>query len=357
MRTCKHLQRVLGPDFDRWRVCNAPGAETVEQEQEQIAIGKVSAADVEKYAKLYLQDHPEIRPVAADSKLFSPVVEKKKRKLKAKKPKPKKLKKEPAPKLILANKWNEDKQDPSNYWVSEKYDGLRAFWDGTKFLSRNGNPFYAPAFFTAGLPTDVTLDGELYMGRKMFEETSSIVKTQSSADERWNSIVFMVFDIPSMDSKPFEKRYRWLNKHLAHVQFVQVVEQKKAKSKAHVLELRDQMVAAGGEGLMLRKPKSVYVGKRTHDLLKVKKWIDDEAEVIGHVPGKGRHKGRMGALECRMLSNNKQFRIGTGFNDAQREDPPQVGDVVTFKYQELTKAMIPRFPVYLRPAEDYHVEK
>jgi DNA ligase-1 len=67
--------------------------------------------------------------------------------------------------------------------------------------------------------------------------------------------------------------------------------------------------------------------------------------VIGHQPGTGRHKGRLGAILVR-LASGKEFAIGTGFSDKERERPPAVGSTVTFKYQELSDGGVPRFPSY-----------
>ena len=96
---------------------------------------------------------------------------------------------------------------------------------------------------------------------------------------------------------------------------------------------------------MLRKPGSKYEGKRSSTLLKMKKMLDDEATVIKHVPGQGKHTGRLGALFCQ-LANGKSFKIGTGFSDKDRENPPDIGSVVSFAYQELSRDGIPRFPVF-----------
>ena len=98
---------------------------------------------------------------------------------------------------------------------------------------------------------------------------------------------------------------------------------------------------------MLRKPAAPYKGGRSTDLLKVKRFMDAEARVIGHKSGSGRHAGRMGALVC-VNDAGKRFKVGTGFTDAQRDVPPAIGSVVTYRYQETTAAGVPRFPVFDR---------
>jgi DNA ligase-1 len=109
--------------------------------------------------------------------------------------------------------------------------------------------------------------------------------------------------------------------------------------------------ALGGEGLMLRKPGSRYEVGRSFSLLKVKTFHDAEARVIEHLPGEGKHKGRLGALSAE-LGDGTKFSVGTGFSDAQRENPPPVGSIITFRYQELSDRGVPRFPSFVRLRTD-----
>src|SRR5438445_10716482 len=101
---------------------------------------------------------------------------------------------------------------------------------------------------------------------------------------------------------------------------------------------------------MLRQPGSKYVAGRSTTLLKVKTFHDAEAVVVGHQAGAGRHKGRMGALLVR-LPNGTDFAFATGLSDGERENPPAIAATVTFWYQALCGAGVPRFPswVGLRP--------
>ena len=96
---------------------------------------------------------------------------------------------------------------------------------------------------------------------------------------------------------------------------------------------------------MLRQPESLYVVGRSSTLLKVKSFRDDEAVVIAHIAGTGRHKGRMGALQVR-LADGTEFAIGTGFSDKERDNPPALGSTVIFRYQELTDGGVPQFPSF-----------
>ncbi|KAK6346318.1 hypothetical protein TWF730_010645 [Orbilia blumenaviensis] len=256
------------------------------------------------------------------------------------------------PQLLLAEKWDLEKGiDPAGWWMSEKLDGVRAYWNGSTFLSREGNKFYAPDWFTKKFPKDITLDGELTCGRGKFIDTVSIVKTINAGD-RWKfSVEYHVFDVPSIGNKKFEERQEYLKKMLAErrIKWVRYVEQTEVEDKDHVLDELEKITEQGGEGLMLREPGSVYVQKRSKTCLKVKTFHDAEAKVIGHEEGKGRNLGRCGALKCEMMDGSgKKFKVGTGLDDNMRKNPPKVGAVITYRYFELTKDGVPRFPSFLR---------
>lgn len=252
------------------------------------------------------------------------------------------------PPVLLAHTWD-GADDLTGWWMSEKYDGVRCWWDGTKFLSRLGNEFHAPAWFTEKLPKE-TLDGELWMGRKLFQQTVGIVKKQVPVGDEWRKLTFMVFDAPDR-YLPFEARNAHLDKVLAGLPYVKPVKQEPCYGIAHIKSALKAATAMGAEGLMLRKPGSMYEPGRSNTLLKVKEFTDAEATVTGYEPGKGKHKGRVGALVLRS-DTGKEFKAGTGLSDKQRLVPPSVGSRVTYRYQELTQDGIPRFPVFLG-ARDY----
>ncbi|KAL6074838.1 3-ketoacyl-CoA synthase 17 [Balamuthia mandrillaris] len=257
-----------------------------------------------------------------------------------------------AQRVMLAQAWGEE-VDPSGWWMSEKLDGVRAYWSGSNFYSRQGNLFYAPEWFGAGLP-DCPLDGELWCGRGLFQKCVSIVKKKKNViEEDWNYVTYLVFDAPSLDL-PYEKRIQFLQKAIpSSSSHAAVVGVQKCKDVAHLQETLRKVENLGGEGLMLRRPGSLYEWgpSRSSTLLKVKSFHDEEALVIGHKRGTGRCLNMMGHLECR-LPNGLEFSIGTGFSDAQRKKPPKIGSVITFKYQELSNSGNPRFPVYLRERTD-----
>ena len=253
------------------------------------------------------------------------------------------------PPLLLAHKW-EATIDITGWWLSEKLDGVRAYWDGTQFLSRLGNKFYPPPFFTENFPK-TPLDGELWGGRKLFQRTVGIVKRQDQSP-LWKDLLFVVFDAPAFDGT-FEER-------MAHVEsvvgggkhpFVRVHTQEPCLGIDHLKAELTRVEALGGEGLMARRPKSKYEAGRSNSLLKVKTFHDAEARVLGHVAGMGRHKGRLGALLVELADGTK-FNVGTGFSDRERESPPAIGSLITFRYQELSDGGVPRFPTYVAVRDD-----
>lgn len=237
------------------------------------------------------------------------------------------------------------------YWLSEKYDGLRALWDGQRLRTRGGEMIAAPAWFTAGWPAE-PMDGELWAGRGRFEEALSTVRQQTPDDTAWQRIRFMVFDLPAHPG-PFTDRitaYHGLVSRLDQP-WVWAVPQERVNSHAVLMARLDRMVKDGGEGLMLHRGDAPYRAVRGDDLLKVKTHEDAEARVIAHLPGRGRHSGRMGALEVQ-TREGVRFRLGTGFTDAQREHPPAVGDWVTYRFRGLTASGVPRFASFVRVRPD-----
>jgi len=253
------------------------------------------------------------------------------------------------PEVLLAEKWD-NSQDLTGWWMSEKLDGIRAYWDGKQILSRKGNILFAPDWFVAGLPP-TPLDGELWVDRKKFNVAQSIVMQQSSSPE-WRQVKYLVFDAPAMDL-PFEDRYAAIIElfRAAPHPHAQALMHELCRGVDHLREELARVEAMGGEGLMMRKPGSKYERSRSTTLLKVKTFHDAEAVVIGHEGGAGRHKGRMGSLRCRLPDGNVFF-VGTGFSDVQRENPPAIGSTITFRYQEFTEGNVPRFPSFVRVRTD-----
>ena len=260
-----------------------------------------------------------------------------------------------APALLLANVYR-DGVDLSAYWVSEKYDGVRGYWTGTRLLTRGGEAIAAPAWFTAGWP-DAPLDGELWAGRGRFAHAVSTVRRQTPDDDAWREMRFMVFDLPAHGGS-FDERLPALQALVAAVgrPWVQPVAQQKVASAAQLQVLLARTTATGGEGLMLHRGASRYVGARSDDLLKLKTHLDADARVLAILPGRGRHAGRMGALLVEAEGDGgapgPRFKLGTGFSDAERRDPPAVGSWVSYRFRDRNASGIPRFASFLRVRGD-----
>lgn len=250
------------------------------------------------------------------------------------------------PALMHAKLWPAG-LDPSAYLVSEKLDGVRAFWDGQSLRFRSGLPIAVPDWFTAGLPK-TPLDGELWLGRGRFDELSGTVRRKLPVEAEWRQLRYMVFDLPGATGSFAERTQRIQTLVTeAHQPWLQAVAQTQVRQAAGLQARLKQTVNEGGEGLVLHRANALWSSGRSDALFKLKPVPDEEARVLAHLPGKGRHAGRMGALLL-ALPDGQQFALGTGFNDAQRADPPPVGAVVTYRYRGHTPRGLPRFASFLR---------
>ena len=255
-----------------------------------------------------------------------------------------------APALLLANVYRPGMR-LADYWVSEKYDGVRGFWDGHTLRTRGGETVAAPAWFTAGWP-DTPMDGELWAGRGRFSHAQSTVRQQQPDDAAWREMRFMVFDLPAHGGT-FDQRLPALNQLVESLDqpWVQAVPQQRVASDAALQKLLLRTVRAGGEGLMLHRGASMYRAGRSDDLIKVKTHEDAEAKVVAHLPGQGRHAGRLGALVVEMPSGQR-FRLGAGLTDAERDHPPPVGSWVTYRFRGTHDSGVPRFASFVRVRDD-----
>lgn len=250
------------------------------------------------------------------------------------------------PPLILAASYH-DHIDLSRYWVSEKYDGARAWWDGEKFVTRGGGVYHAPAWFTADLP-DQILDGELWIGRNQFQPLMKIIRDQVPDDIAWRKVKFMVFDAPKAEGH-FNDRQLQIARLLSMVSvpWVEHVSQFRVRSHDELLLRLKAITKQGGEGLMLQREDMSYLSGRHYGLVKLKLHSDAEARVLAHFPGKGKYKHMMGSVLVQDDAG-MQFKIGSGFTDSERQNPPPVGSLITYRYQGRTQSGKPRFARYLR---------
>jgi DNA ligase-1 len=252
-----------------------------------------------------------------------------------------------APPALMHAQRHHDGVDPAAYWVSEKLDGVRAVWDGRVLRFRSGRPIAVPAWFTESFPA-LPLDGELWLGRGRFDELSGVVRRDAPEDADWQPVLYLLFDLPGAPGD-FSQRLARMTRIVSDVglPWLQVVPQQRVADRAELALRFDEVVAGGGEGLMLHRADAPWTAGRSDALLKLTPFLDAEATVVGHVPGKGRQRGRLGALDV-VDAAGRRFRIGTGFSDAARAAPPAVGVEVTYRYRELTARGLPRFPVFLR---------
>lgn len=250
------------------------------------------------------------------------------------------------PPVSLADSY-EDGIDVSQYWYSEKLDGIRAYWTGQHLVTRNGNRIYAPDWFIRVLP-DYPLDGELWAGRGNFYLVQQTVLDRTPIDSAWQRIDFMLFDMP-YSAGDYRKRYYNIQDLVFAIDapHIKYVEHRAIQDETHLFEQLDQISQSDGEGVMLRKVSSRYQAGRGSDLLKLKRFEDAEALVVGYKPGTGRLLGMMGALLVR-LSNGTEFYIGSGFTDDVRKSPPRIGSTITFRFNGYTHNGKPRFARFLR---------
>lgn len=237
--------------------------------------------------------------------------------------------------------------DVRQYLVSEKFDGVRAVWDGNSLHTRTGRAIAAPAWFTKDLP-NTPLDGELWLGRGKFEVLSSAVRKNVPIDEEWRGISYLIFELPnaSGDFQARAKRIAEIVKQ-ANVAHLKAVTQFHIKNDAQLQIKLKQIVAIGGEGLMLHRADAPYITGRSDVLLKLKLLLDAEATVVSHTAGRGKYQGKLGALVVE-TPEGVRFKLGTGFSDAQRANPPKIGSMVTYTYRDVTKNGKPKFASFLR---------
>ncbi|GAA5134025.1 DNA ligase [Thalassotalea piscium] len=237
--------------------------------------------------------------------------------------------------------------DIRQYWVSEKLDGVRGYWSGQQMYTRQGNPINLPKGYSDNWPS-VPFDGELWHSRGGFQKTVSCVRKKIPEPSCWREIEFRVFDLPKSKAN-FTQRLNQIKQLLnnAPSKTIKMVEQFSINSEEELFSMLDQIVALGGEGLMLHSKNAYYKPGRNKALLKLKPYQDEEGVVLKHISGKGKYKNMLGAL----LVKNKDglvFKIGSGFSDKERRTPPPIGSEITYKYIGKTDRGVPRFASFLR---------
>ena len=286
-------------------------------------------------------------------------------------------------------------EPPIGWYISEKYDGIRAIWDGEKFISRGQKVFtYVPDYFVELMPPGIALDGEIWISRNNFKEVSRIStlkigksRSQKEIDKIWkgtndnNSVKYMVYDLPN-SIQPFETRMKLLEQIISDRKQVwhdilenvndcpiKFTKQTKIENMGQLINTYKEFTSKGAEGVMLRAPNSPYETKRSKYLLKYKIKDDAEAIVRGYTMGTGKYKGLLGSLDCELVLDQKpsgvMFNIGTGFTDKDRTEYNNsksslyipIGSIVSFSYMELSENSVPRHPVYRGIRDDFTIKQ
>jgi len=243
------------------------------------------------------------------------------------------------PELLLLNKYSKD-INVTSWYMSEKLDGVRAYWDGTHLISRTGKMFFVPKFFTKNFP-NFELDGELWTKRGDFDYISSVVRTRGYP-ENWERLTYNIFEVPNAIGNLTQRL-----SNIKETKYIKIIKQIKVKNKKYLDDFLKSVEKKGGEGIVVRDGRLPYYTGRNNNSLKVKSYIDEECEVVAYNQGQGKRKGILGSLSCKM-KNSKIVKIGSGFNNKERVDPPEIGAIITFKYYGFTSKGNPRFPIYLR---------
>ena len=248
---------------------------------------------------------------------------------------------------IALSKTFNGSMESAAYWVSEKFDGIRCYWDGKALYTRNGNLIHAPKWFVDGLPSE-PLDGELWAGRGGYQKVAKTVLDKTPNQEQWQQITYQVFDLPSR-SQTFEVRQQTLKAIIERKNkpFLKWVKQTKVDNLGAINAALDNVVSLGGEGLILRPLNSLYEVGRSDTMLKLKVRQDSEARVIAYQAGRGKYENMMGAVWVE-LANGKMFKIGSGFSDDERQNPPPIGSEITFSHEGYTEKGLPRFATFER---------
>lgn len=255
----------------------------------------------------------------------------------------------------------------NNFVMSEKLDGVRAIFDRKTIKTRSGRKICPPQFWLKEFENlnEIKLDGELWIARGKFGEISSAVAKFSgdkcdnnNKSDIWQEISYNIFDSDICENKSIKNCEKILKEKFKNFKYIKIIEQKEAKNKENIDKFFNEIIKKGGEGIILRENLPKDFNNRI--AYKYKPFYDAECIVKEHIKGKGKNSGKLGSILCEMnIKDLPQFRdsiesqiinfkIGTGFNETQRKNPPKIGEKIQFRYNELTKNNIPRFAVFIR---------
>ena len=238
--------------------------------------------------------------------------------------------------------YDKQKHEIKDWFMSEKLDGIRAYWDGKDLYTKNGNKIYAPSWFLEKFPK-FELDGELWSKRDDFENIQNIV-LDINPSSKWKELTYNIFEVPNSKGD-FEERLsiikNYLNKNPNN--YIKIIPQIICENQEHLESYLQELLNKKAEGIIIKNPNINYFAGRSEEVLKVKKFEDMEGEIIGHNYKDNKFKSLKVKIE-----NNVIFNLGGGFSDNERLNPPKTGDIVTFKYYGFTKNAKPKFASFLR---------
>jgi DNA ligase-1 len=157
-------------------------------------------------------------------------------------------------------------EDLTGWWMSEKMDGIRAYWNGEKLISKQARQIFSPEWFISELPKGIKLDGELWMGRETLDKLMTVMNSKD--EEMWKKVKYVVFDMV-VSNIDYETRIEELKK-LKLPSHTVLIDIKRALGNNHLMEYLNEIVSDGGEGIVVTKPQSFYVPERTRTRMKVK---------------------------------------------------------------------------------------
>ena len=291
-------------------------------------------------------------------------------------------------------------KDPPLLWIaSEKWDGYRALFmyddDGDgHFYSRAGKKFNAPEWMLSAMPPfkilkNQILDGELWAGRENFQ-LMGVVRKKNPLDEEWMDITYKVYDVVTFEEDQFidrlnilkkiisftEKRWKIIT-HKNEIPYpmanldcpIQMTEQIQITSQPMLDQYYKNIIAGGGEGVMLKHPLKPYIDGRNSYLLKVKPSFDREAVITGYKKGNGKYEKMLGGFICKPLLNKDTYMMIdedeshiftlSGMDDSIRKNYQKthpLGTIITFECSGFTDKGVPRFGRYLRKREDVTIQ-
>lgn len=155
-------------------------------------------------------------------------------------------------------------QAVSGWFMSSKLDGFRCGWTGQDFILRGGGVLRVPGWWKAGMPT-TALDGELFAG------VGNLYSIQGRIRDGFHGLSFQTLDAPAVAGS-FRQRLAVL-RGLSLPNHVGIVEQIRCRDTKHLVEFADAIVAAGGEGAVVRCPKAIYREGRTGSVLR---WVPQD---------------------------------------------------------------------------------